>query len=169
MIPYENQENGAMPLDMRTQQALRAMGLSVQQLNAEANRAHTYITDLEKALEEARPGVECWVVAYQSDPGACVDLRGNDYSIVRTVEIGFGKHGAKWALLAADRTYYTDDSLEVDWEKPRTEDETVVLLRDSDRVTKIRAVPVLPRLIEDMTQKIEQMTRAAAEVLDKNA
>ena len=130
-------------------------------LNKKADEATQHIDGVEKRLADAGVGVHV--------DGPCVhsetrEVEVNDEYVQREYRtfLCYGKGQGTWGLML--KTCYAGD-----WDStlddPVTEDE--VLLRSADRESRIRAIPLIRQLLEEIAQTLERadnsLTKAVKE------
>ncbi|MCU0223156.1 MAG: hypothetical protein MUF27_03630 [Acidobacteria bacterium] len=164
----QQEKDSTMPLDKKTQDTIEKMRENVNALNAEAERAFAYIREVEAALDDAQPGVEAWRVLSSSDQQ---ELDGDGDETGATISeleyVCYTKRNGRWGLYVVERR-------ERVWPNDAYADDEVLaetdarLLRDADRTTKVRAVPLLPMLVSDLAELVAKATKDAKKVLDRN-
>lgn len=123
---------------------LQQLSTASEALNNVSDIFNSQIRVIEEALASYNVGVTAWVHAY-TDASDLYDSSGNvtgaidvDYSI------GYDKSGGKWCLMVASSSdYYPGRS---EW-----------VLLDAPRQIRIKAIGAIPKLIEALVAKANQL------------
>jgi len=118
---------------------LKHLATLSEDLNRASDALSKQITSVEEALNGLKLGVWAWVEISRYVDAESVTSGGKPLEVMRTEQLGYGKHRGKWGLLY---------SIDLDEDPDMT---TIMPLRDAPRMEKLAAVEKIP----DLIQKIE--------------
>ena len=135
-----------------------------KKLNAAADAATAYLLEVEKRLVSAGAGVEVDGPCIESTP--YLDENGARRSEDKSIT--FAKIGDKWRLVLRTKQHEltsSDPDVGDEWEDLETEDAPLL---DQPRDIRVKAAPVIPKLLKRIADELERTVTAVENVTKKN-
>ena len=125
---------------------LQDLRMLAPRLNEASDLLNSRLSDVEKALNNLRLGVAAWVPLYSWE---------GEGQLHHFEQLGFSKHKGKWALVVSSGVEEFPDH------------DSVELLRDSTRQTRLDAVDRLESLLTAIRKAAERFAEHAEEQAHK--
>src|SRR5258708_4428162 len=124
--------------------SLRKLSSLSKNLNQVSDELTAQLTSIEDAINALKLGVFAWVVIDEYS----YEEAGLKQTVTRKVELGYGKHKGRWALLYDDYLKEMDDS-------------NPGFLREAPRDIRFEAVEKIPELLEKLAEETSKTTDTA--------
>lgn len=142
-----------------------------KQLNTESNQVGETIKAFEKRLNDLNIGLETWLDSdplYEWTEEGDEDSTGDREQGTHVVVIGYAKYGDEWCVsVKTDRYVERPNPNGYGTETHTTLVSPVRPLRDSSREYRLKALPLLPKLLDQIIHEGEKLLQRIGEAKRK--
>jgi hypothetical protein len=135
--------------DVELSSLLSDLRISANKLNSATSGVNAIIDGVEAQLTGMNLGLEYWL----KSPG--LDSQSLDMGTIVHTQLGFAKIGNEWCL-GVRRVQVELDERSGEW--THTEPDPSAKLQDSSREIRIKALELIPKLIEELKESAEKAT-----------